>query len=220
VTDFSSPFHAVDCATLNFKPRMTVRQLGSRKDTKRTKNPRLQFDLYTRPGDANLKSLSVTLPRAFQIDQRHLGNICSRAQLEREHCAGRQAMGSVRVDTPLLDQPLSGPAYAVSGFGKLPRVVFILAGQVTLMPQAESLSVNNGHLKTTVPVIPDAPVGHFRLTLLGGSKGYLVNSQDLCKSVGKIAVEYQAQNGKAMTQKISPKVPCGAKKPGAKRARR
>jgi hypothetical protein len=220
VTDFSSPFHAVNCATLNFKPRMTVRQIGKKKDTRRSKNPRLQFDLYTRPGDANLKSLSVTLPKAFQIDQRHLGNICSRAQLEREHCAGRQAMGTARVDTPLLDQPLQGPAYAVSGFGKLPRLVFILGGQVTLMPQAESFSVNNGHLKTIVPVVPDAPVGHFRLTLLGGSKGYLVNSHDLCRSAGKIVVAYQSQNGKSVTQRVSPKVHCGGKKRAGKRGKR
>ena len=219
VTDFSSPFHAVNCATLNFKPRMTIRQLGPKKDTKRTKNPRLQFDLYTRPGDANLRSLSVTLPKAFQIDQRHLGNICSRAQLENEHCAGRQAMGSASVQTPLLDQPLQGPAYAVSGYGKLPRLVFILGGQVTLMPQAESFSVNNGHLKTIVPVVPDAPVGHFRLTLLGGSKDYLVNSYDLCKSAGKVVVDYQSQNGKSLTQKIAPKIPCGAEKRDGKRAR-
>ena len=33
-------------------------------------------------------------------------------------------------ETPLLDAPLSGPAYAVSGFGKLPRLAFILDGQV------------------------------------------------------------------------------------------
>ena len=37
----------------------------------------------TRPGDANIKSLSVTLPNAFEIDQRHLGNICSEKELGR-----------------------------------------------------------------------------------------------------------------------------------------
>ena len=47
-----------------------------------------------------------------------------------------------------------GPAYAVSGFGKLPHVVFILDGQVPIMPEAESSSVKGGHLKTVVPVVP------------------------------------------------------------------
>ena len=44
-----------DPATLGFKPRMTIRQLGGRKGTHRGGNPALQFDLTTRPGDANIK---------------------------------------------------------------------------------------------------------------------------------------------------------------------
>jgi hypothetical protein len=216
VVGFSSPFHAVNCRTLGFKPRMVIRLLGGKKQTKRTKNPRLRFDLRTRPGDANIKSVSVILSKAYQIDQRHLFNICSRSQLESERCEGRQPMGHVRVKTPLLDQPLEGPAYAVSGFGKLPRLVFVLAGQVTLLPQAESSSVNDGHLKTVVPVVPDAPVGHFRLTLLGGSKGYLVNSKDLCRHPGRITVHFNGQNGLKRKQRIKVKTPCGK---GSKRKR-
>jgi hypothetical protein len=120
------------------------------------------------------------------------------------------------VRSPLLEEPLKGPAYAVSGFGKLPHLVFILDGQVTVMPQAESTSVNDGQLKTVVPVIPDVPIGHFRLTLLGGSKGYLVNSKNLCAHAGRIRIDYFAQNGKEQTQTLKPKIPCG-KRGGKKR---
>jgi hypothetical protein len=197
---------------------MTIRQLGKRKQTKRAKNPRLQFDLWTRGGDANLRSVAVTLPKAFAIDQRHLGNICSKAQLEAELCKGRQPIGNAWVRTPLLDEPLQGPAYAVSGFGKLPRVAFILDGQVTLVPQAESSSVKGGYLKTVVPIIPDAPVGHFRLTLLGGKKGYLVNTRDLCASKAVTGVRFTGQNGKLRDQRVRVKTPCG-KRRSAKRAK-
>lgn len=213
VTDFSSPFHAVNCSSLGFKPRMRVRQLGKRGQTKRSKNPRLRFDLRTRPGDANLKSLSVTLPKSLAIDQRHLANLCSKAQLEAELCRGRQPMGYARVWTPLLDLPLEGPAYAVSGYGQLPRLAFVLNGQVSLIPQAESKSVKNGLLRTTVPVIPDAPIGHFRLTLLGGSKGYLVNSRNTCAAgSGRITIDYVAQSGRKLTERIRPKLPCRKRK--------
>ncbi len=150
---------------------MTVKQLGGKKATARSQDPALQFDLRTRHGDANIKSVAVTLPKAFAIDQRHLGNICSKAQLASERCAGRQAIGTATTTTPLLDAPLSGPAYAVSGFGKLPHVVFILDGQVTIMPEAESSSVKGGHLRTVVPVVPDAPIGHFRLETLRRQEG-------------------------------------------------
>jgi hypothetical protein len=219
VTDFSSYFQVVNCETLPFKPSMTIKQLGGRKATGRSKDPAMQFDLRTRNGDANIRSVAVTLPKAFAIDQRHLGNICSKAQLTAERCAGRQAIGTVTTTTPLLDQPLSGPAYAVSGFGKLPHVVFILEGQVLIMPEAESSSVNGGHLKTVVPVVPDAPIGHFRLKLFGGKKGYLVNTRDLCASPAATTIEYVAQNGKTFSESVPAKTACGKGK-GSKRAAR
>jgi hypothetical protein len=210
-TSFSSPFTAVNCSTLAFKPKMAITQLGNKKQTKRSSDPALRFDLWTRPGDANIKSLAVTLPTAFQIDQRHLGNICSKAQLAAERCAGRQPIGSAKVQTPLLDQPLQGPAYAVSGYGKLPHLVFVLDGQVLVMPGAESVSVNHGHLKTTVPVIPDVSVGHFSLTLLGGKQGYLANTRSLCSSPVVSEVSYEGQNAKKLTQKVKAKTACKAK---------
>jgi hypothetical protein len=219
VTDFTSYFQAVNCKLLPFKPKMSVKQLGKRKDTKRSRNPRLRFVLRTRPGDANVKSVAVTLPKAFAIDQRHLGNICSKGQLESESCAGRQPIGSVETKTPLLDAPLRGPAYAVSGFGKLPRLAFILDGQVKLIPQAESSSVKNGHLRTVVPVVPDAPIGYFKLDLLGGKQGYLVNTRNLCLSATKISVQYVSQNGATLSQKVKTKTACG-KSGKAKRGRR
>ncbi len=209
VADFSSYFNAVNCAALGFKPMMTIRQTGGSKATRRARNPGLSFDLKTRSGDANLKRIAVTLPKAFAIDQSHLGNICSRAQLASERCAGRQAIGRVKTKTPLLDAPLQGPVYAVSGFGKLPHVVFILDGQVTIMPQAESSSVRNGHLKTVVPVIPDAPIGHFHFDLFGGKTGYIVNTRSLCASTQKIDVRYVGQNGRTLTQRVKTKTSCG-----------
>ena len=48
VTSFSSYFNAVNCSTLDFAPKMAFRQLGSRKQTKRNQNPRLQIDLWSR----------------------------------------------------------------------------------------------------------------------------------------------------------------------------
>jgi hypothetical protein len=207
-TNFSSYFNAVNCSTLPFKPKMAITQLGGKKQTKRSQDPSLRFDLWTRPGDANIKSLAVTLPKAFEIDQRHLGNLCSKAQLQAERCKGRAPIGTATVSTPLLDQPLSGPAYAVSGYGKLPHLVFILAGQVEVMPQAESASVKGGHLRTEVPVIPDVPVGHFALTLLGGKQGYLENTQSLCGKPTVSEITYQGQNGKSLAQKVKTKSAC------------
>jgi hypothetical protein len=222
VADFSSNFHAVNCYSLGFKPKMTVRQVG-RKATKRSSNPQLQFDLTTRPGDANIKSLSVTLSSALAIDQRHLGNICSEKELIEKNCAGRTPIGKATTTTPLLDQPLSGPVFAVSGGGGLPRIAFILDGQVDLIPRAETRTITKsgaGELQTTVPVIPDAPIGHFHLTVFGGKTGYLVNTRDLCAKAPITKVHYTAQNGKTRSESVKVKASCGKKSKRAKRHRR
>jgi hypothetical protein len=198
---------------------MAVRQLGGHKKTQRSQDPALRFDLWTRRGDANLKSLAVTLPKAFAVDQRHLGNICSRAELAAKLCAGRQAIGTAWVKSPQLDQPLEGSAYAVSGFGTLPHVIFVLRGQVMILPEGVSSTVN-GHLKTVVPVIPDAQIGHFRLDLFGGKHGYLVNTRSLCRSASNVSVAFTGQNGAQLTTRVRTKTACGHRKRGTKRAHR
>jgi hypothetical protein len=219
VTDFSSYFHAVDCAALGFKPRMTIRQLGGRKNTHRGGNPALQLDLTTRPGDANIKTLSVTLPNAFEIDQRHLNNLCTERELATTECAGRQQIGVASTKTPLLDQPLSGPVYAVSGGGGLPRLAFLLNGQVDLVPRAETTTAKGGRLFTTVPVVPDAPVGHFRLTVFGGKRGYLANTRELCVHAPTAKVGYVGQNGKTLSQTVTVKTSCARARKRAARGR-
>jgi hypothetical protein len=219
IVDFSSYFHAVNCRALPFKPKLTIRQLGGRNDTRRSRNPKLQIDLTTRTGDANIKSLAVTLPNAFEIDQRHLGNICSEKELSASECAGRTQIGKASTTTPLLDQPLSGPVYAVSGSGGLPRLAFILNGQVDLVPRADTETVKGGRLQTTVPVVPDAPIGHFHLIVFGGKHGYLINTRDLCVRRPAIRIDYAGQNGKTFSQNIKVRT-CGKSKARAKRHRR
>jgi hypothetical protein len=211
VTDFSSYFNAVNCATLPFRPQMKIRQLGGPRSTKRARNPRFQFDLRTRDGDANIKSLTVTLSHAFEIDQRHLGNICSEKELAANQCAGRTPIGKASTATPLLDQPLSGPVYAVSGSGGLPRLAFILNGQVNLIPRADTTTNRRGQLQTTVPVVPDAPIGHFRLTVFGGKTGYLINTRDICAHTPVTRIAYTGQNGKTHSESVKLKTACGKK---------
>jgi hypothetical protein len=209
VANFSSYFHANDCATLPFKPKMAVALKGGRKQTRRSTNPALQFDLNTRQGDANIKSLSVTLPSAFEIDQRHIGNLCSEKELAATQCAGRQAIGEATTTTPLLDQPLAGPVYAVSGSGGLPRLAFLLNGEVSLVPRAESVTDKAGRLKTDVPVVPDAPIGHFSLKIFGGRHGYLVNTRNLCEHAAAVGIKFVGQNGRTSNQSVKVKTGCG-----------
>jgi hypothetical protein len=209
---FTSPFIAVNCQTLPFAPKMAIRQLGGRKQTKRGVDPSLDFDLRTRPGDANIRSVTVTLPNAFEVDTNHLGNLCTEKQLAEDDCAGRQAIGTITDETPQLQAPLTGGAYAVTGAGGLPHLAFVLNGQVDLVPRAETETIAGGRLRTTVPIIPDAQIGHFHLHLFGQKLGYLTNTRSLCGAhKPMIEVGLDAQNGRILNQHIALKAPCGGK---------
>jgi hypothetical protein len=76
-------------------------------------------------------------------------------------------------------------------------------------------------LRTTVPVVPDAAIGHFSLTIFGGSQGYLVNSRSICKKAPVVRVDYAAQNERAFSQRVKTKTACSVKKKkkSAKRVR-
>jgi len=107
----------------------------------------------------------------------------------------------------LLDQPLTGPVYAVSGSGGLPRLAFVLNGQVDLVPRADTKTVG-GQLRTTAPVVPDAPIGHFSMTIFGGKTGYLANTRSLCRHTPMVRVAFRAHNRKIRKQKVKVKAAC------------
>ena len=49
-----------------------------------------------------------------------------------------------------------------------------------LIPRADASTTAKGAALTNVPVVPDAPIGHFSFTLFGGKQGYLANTRSLC----------------------------------------
>ena len=162
---------------------MTVRQMGGRKSTRRAATP-----ASVRPDDPARRRQhqdrsSVTLSSAFEIDQRHLGNICSEKELaptssapaarrsarrrRRRRCStSRSAARSTR--SPARAACRASPSSSTA------RSTWCRAPTPRRSPKGR------GRLQTTVPVVPDAPIGHFRLTVFGGKTGYLVNTRDIC----------------------------------------
>ena len=63
--------------------------------------------------------------------------------------------------------------------------------------------------------VPDAPVTKFTLTMNGGKKGLLINSQNLCKGKkrAKAKTNFRGQNGKKLkNNKHAIKYSCPKKK--------
>jgi len=224
----SNRFQVGECASLAFKPKLSLRLTGS---TRRAGNPALTAKLAFPPGrNANAMGVSVALPRSEFLDQSHIRTVCTRVQFAANACPPGSVYGRAEASSPLLDYKLSGNVYLRSNGGErlLPDLVVALRG-----PAHQPLAVDlvgfvdskNGGIRTTFQTAPDAPVSSFTLRMQGGKKGLLDNSRDICRHRNRATVRMDAHNG--MTQDFRPvlQVRCGGKgekrvKGSAKRTRR
>jgi hypothetical protein len=150
----------------------------------------------------------VTLPKGQLLDNSHFNTICTRVQFNSDSCPAGSKIGSAVAQTPLLNSPLEGPVYLRSSSNKLPDLVLDLEGQVDFVAVAKIDSVN-GRLRTTFSSVPDVPLGTVKLDLLGGSKGLLQNSENLCRKPRRAEVRMTGQNGVDQDFKSKLKVACG-----------
>jgi hypothetical protein len=228
----SQYFQVQGCGALGFSPHLSGTILNGTSGIHRSDHPNLSFNLAPTLGDANLAAVSVLLPQAFQIDQANLGNICSETNLAQNECAGKNTVGSATATTPILGSTLSGPVYAVSGSGGLPKLAVILHGPpadpVKLLVRGITSTVG-ARIENTFPLVPDAPVTSFTLTLNGGPAGYLVNNTNVCgktvKSHGRKRLVrtaltadagFTAQDGDTLSQSV----PIAAQCPKAKKSKK
>ena len=205
----SAPFAAVNCAALGFKPRLGLKLRGG---TKRGSFPALHLVYRPRPGDANLKHLSLRFPKSEFIEQGHFRTICTRVQFAAgegfgSECPKGSVYGRVKVFTPLLDEPLTGLVYLRSSNHNLPDAVLALQGPPSLPIQLEvptRIDSVHGGLRVSSPETPDAPITAVVVDQQGGAKGLFVNSTNLCAAKHRATVNVEAHNGR--TDKLNPVV--------------
>lgn len=189
------------CSVLDFSPSITAKP---EPEAATTDSPSgLNFDLrlpqnFSPNGlaEANLKNAAVTLPPGMTVNPSSANGLqgCSSMQIdlhsaEPAHCPDASKIGSVEVDTPLLDHPLPGAVYLAQpyenpfGSGEHPGgsllaiyivvddpvtgVVVKLAGHVEANP-------NTGQLTTTFAENPQLPFTDLKLKLFGGPRAPLV----------------------------------------------
>jgi hypothetical protein len=212
----SARFQAADCARLGFAPRLALRLKGG---TRRGAHPALRAVLRPRPGHANIERTVVRLPRSAFLDQGHIRTICTRVQFAAERCPRGSIYGHVVAHSPLLAQPLRGPAYLRSSDNDLPDLVFDLRGLVDIESSARIDSVRGG-IRATFAAIPDAPLTKVVVRMQGGKKGLIVNSRNLCASKRKnrATVRMGAHNGKRVKLRSALRA-AGCKPRGARGAR-
>ena len=219
----SSPaqfFQAGECGALGFKPTLKLALKGS---VSRRAHPSLKATLTARPGDANIASAQVKLPKAAFLDNAHIGTPCTRPQFTAKQCPASSVVGYASATTPLLGYELTGSVYLRSNPAhKLPDLVVGFNGpasqpiEIELAGKTDSVK---GALRNTFEAVPDVPVTKFSLTLFGGKKGLIEMSSGFCSSP-KASIRFTGQNGieAKSTPTVAAKCPKGKK--GKKKGKR
>ena len=83
---------------------------------------------HTKPGEANTRRVSVTLPKGGLLDNAHIETICTRVQFAADACPDGSLIGKAEAAASLLDAPLKGSVYLRASSNKLPDMVVDLEG--------------------------------------------------------------------------------------------
>ncbi|MDO8213035.1 hypothetical protein [Conexibacter sp. CPCC 206217] len=170
VANRSTLFQPVSCASLPFTPKMTLK-VGARGKLTRGKRTPLDVTLTMPLGQANNRSVEVTLPKALnsRLDVVNRRSACTIEQFRAERCP--MAVGTGTAVTPLLRDPLRGAAYFVyTPDRRLPDLVVRLKGQVAIDLVGKVTITRDLRLRTTFDAVPDAPITKFSLRLESGPR--------------------------------------------------
>ncbi|MGE5282505.1 MAG: hypothetical protein ACM3N0_09350 [Chloroflexota bacterium] len=208
----ASRFQAADCAALPFKPRLSLRLIGS---TKRGGFPKFVSHLQMNGiGEAGIARAQILLPHSEFIANAHFNNICTRVQFAEgagngANCPAGSIYGYAKASTPLLSEPLEGPVMLRSNpERKLPDVVAALHNSQVAFDLVGNVDSVKGQLRTTFANSPDAPVTSFDLVMAGGKKGLFENSADLCERKHRATLAFGGQNGKYYRSRPVLRVTC------------
>lgn len=201
----SSPFRLLGCGRLPFRPRMVI-SVGRAGHTNAGASVPLTATLTQTPGQAALKTVSVSLPGVLTSHLEVLNHACTRAEFDAGACSTKARAGFATAVTPLLNKPVRGAVYFVKRTGAkpgaLPDLVVALRGEVDInLVGTVKLPHNGALIQTTFKTVPDVPISRFSLHLVDGSHGPVGASSDLCTAKARrarVGIVFHGQNGKSI----------------------
>jgi hypothetical protein len=207
----SSHFQLLNCLALGFRPKLGLRLRGG---SKRGDYPELRATYVSRgERDANLKEIAVSTPRSLFLAQSHIRKICTRVQFDAGRCPAGSVYGKAVAVTPLFDEPLRGEVYLRSSDNPLPDLVTLLrAGAIEIVLEGRIGPSRKGGIRAFFSDIPDAPIDRFTMTLYGGKRGLLTNSQNICARPPLASVKALGQNNIGAVFSSELRGQCGKKK--------
>jgi uncharacterized repeat protein (TIGR01451 family) len=194
-----NPIGVTGCGALDFKPTLKARPTTNVADSPSG----LEVDLHVPQTNslntlatANLRKTVVTLPAGMSLNPAAANGLdaCTSAQIglttpvgqtpihfsaEPPSCPNAAKVGTVDVDTPLLDDPLHGAVYIAephdNPFGSLLAIYVVVQGQGIVIKLAGHVEADpqTGRLVTTFDENPQLPFSDFRLDFKAGPHGVL-----------------------------------------------
>lgn len=198
------PFQVANCSALPFAPVLTS---TTNSTFSRSNGVTLVVKVTSTPGQANIAKTKLVLPLQLPSRLTTIQKACLDAVFKANPaaCGEGSNIGYAIVHTPVLKNPLVGPAYLVShGGAAFPDVEFVLQGEGIKLVLDGLTNIHNGITTSTFNAVPDAPVSSFEAILPAGPHSalgaYLPNATNLCGSNLIVPTTITGQNGDVIQQ--------------------
>jgi hypothetical protein len=183
----SSHFQAANCANLPFKPGFSATTAGNGN----FKGASLDVKIAQKPGEVAIHKVDTQLPLALPSRLVTLQKACTEAQFAANPagCPSASNVGTATVTTPVLNVPLTGPAYLVShGGAAFPDLDIILQGEGVTIVLTGNTDIKKGITYARFDTVPDAPITSFELNLPGGPGALLAATKNPCAPTKTVTV--------------------------------
>jgi hypothetical protein len=222
----SQPLKVENCGNLHFNPGFSAEVQGQG-----SKPNGVGFKVITTSagiGQGNIRKVFVALPKQLPSRLTTIQKACLAAVFEANpaSCPEGSNIGSAHIVTPVLKNPLQGPAYLVShGAAEFPDVEFVLQGEGLKLILDGKTDIKKGITYSRFESTPDAPFTRFETTLPAGPHSALTANVpeskkfNLCAEKLNMPTEITGQNGTLIKQTTHIKI-TGCKKKVTKLTRK
>ena len=207
------------CEKVPFAPTLTVQPRSSRADAPTGLDVELRVPQRLDPNGieaAQPKTVKVTLPEGMSVNPASADGLvgCSPAQIGldqpgRDSCPAGSKLGTVEIETPLLDETVDGSVYmAQQGANKFNSLLALyvsaegggarvkLAGRVALDP-------GTGRLTATFDDNPQLPFETLTMELKGGDRAPLITPAQCGTYTTEAEINSWARPGEVLSSKSS-----------------
>lgn len=194
VTD-SIGLQAGGCANVPFAPSIEA-LLGGPGQNAPDGLPGLTVTIRQAPGEAAVRSATVTLPRSVGPALTGISAVCSKSDFARGACPAETLKGEASATTPLLPVALTGPVHLVDNAPELPQIgVTLSGGPMPAVRFTGDIDLTENGLVNRFGTLPEVALTSFSLRFAGGPGALLQNVVDLCGDPGAIAATFEGFNG-------------------------